>query len=114
MSNAEIRRTAKFKAYVRAVRLAEEIDAELADAMARSPRKPTEIHELQDRLMEILAKLIPYEKPRLSAVKVSGDKRAPLFDLSGFSSKELLLIRRLILKASQIAPTEEEEEEISA
>ena len=114
MTNAEVRRTPQFKVYVRAIRLAEEIDAELALAMAATPRNMDHVHELQDRLRIILKDLIPYEKPRLAQVKVSGDKNAPLFDLSGLADKELLAMRRMILKAKQVDEREEDEEEVDA
>jgi hypothetical protein len=109
MTNGEIRRTAKFRAYARLVRLAEEIDAELAIAIAATPRKPAEIHDCQDRLMRVLKELIPYEKPRLAQLKVSGDKQNPLFDLSGLTDKELLAMRRMILKAKQVDERDEDE-----
>jgi hypothetical protein len=44
MTNGEIRRTAKFRAYSRMVRLAEEIDEELALAVADNPQNPDKIH----------------------------------------------------------------------
>jgi hypothetical protein len=113
MTNGEIH-TAKFRAYARMVRLAEEIDEDLTIAMAASPRNPAAIHALQDRLLDVLKELLPYEKPRLTAVKVSGDKNAPLFDLSGLADKELLAMRRMILKAKQINEREEDEEQIDA
>jgi hypothetical protein len=109
MLNREIRKTDKFKAYVRMVRLAEEIDEDLAIAMAASPRNAAAIHELQDRLLDVLKGLLPYEKPRLTAMKVSGDKQNPLFDLSGLAEKELLAMRRMILKAKQVGERDEEE-----
>jgi hypothetical protein len=109
MSNGEIRRTEKFKAYARMIRLAEEIDEDLAIAMAASPRDPAVVCELQDRLHDALKTLLPYERPRLTAMKVSGDKNAPLFDLSGLADKELLAMRRMILKAKQVDETADEE-----
>jgi hypothetical protein len=102
MTNGEIRRTTKFRAYTRMIQLAQEIDEDLAIAMAASPRNRAAIHELQDRLLDTLKGLLPYEKPRLTAMKVSGDKNAPLFDLSGLAEKELLAMRRVILKAKQV------------
>lgn len=111
LSNAEIRSLPRFKAYERTLRLAAELDRELALAVAASPQRPEVIRECREQLMEALKVLIPYEKPRLSAVKVSGDKRAPLFDFSQLSEKELLLVRRLILKSPQVQPTEEDDED---
>jgi hypothetical protein len=110
MTNAEVRRTPQFKVYVRMIRLAEEIDHELALAMTATPLNPAEIHDCQDRLRVILKDLIPYEKPRLAQIKVSGDRNAPLFDLSGLAEKELLLMRRMMLKAKQVESAEDEEE----
>jgi hypothetical protein len=109
MTNAAVRKTPQFRVYVRMILLAQEIDQELAIAMGATPRKPAEIHELQDRLRVILRDLIPYEKPRLAQLKVSGDKNAPLFDLSGLAEKELLAMRRMLLKAKQVNETEDEE-----
>ena len=39
---------------------------------------------------------------RLTAMKVSGDRDAPLFDLSALSDQGLLFWRRTILKAQQV------------
>jgi hypothetical protein len=112
LTNGEIRRTAKFRAYARMMKLAEEINQELALAVAASPPNPAVIHDLQDRLRDVLKGLLPYEKPRLTAMKVSGDKNAPLFDLSGLADKELLAMRRMLLKAKQVEEREEEEEDV--
>jgi hypothetical protein len=114
LTNGEIRRTAKFRAYVRMMKLGEEIDQELALAVTASPPNPATIHDLQDRLRDVLKGLLPYEKPRLSAMKVSGDKNAPLFDLSGLADKELLAMRRMLLKAKQVDEREEDEENVGA
>jgi hypothetical protein len=46
----------------------------------------------------------PFCHPRLAAVKMSGDKDAPLFDLSALTDNELAFLRRTVLKATPIDP----------
>jgi hypothetical protein len=36
---------------------------------------------------------VPYKRPRLTAMKVSGDQDAPLFNLSTLSDNELAFLR---------------------
>jgi hypothetical protein len=107
----EVRRRPIYKAYARMLALAEDVDRELALAIAAKPQDPAEIKDCRERLRTVLKDLIPYEKPRLTAMKVSGDKKAPLFDLSGLAEKELLLMRRIILKAKQVDEHQESEED---
>lgn len=111
MTDVQVRRSKRFRAYDRLLTLAGEIDRELGLAEAATPQEPDKIHALQDRLRAALKEIIPYEKPRLARLKVSGDKENPLFDLSGLAEKELLLMRRMILKAKQVVETEDNEEE---
>ncbi|SRR5258708_10899904 len=56
----------------------------------------------QDVRMEMAKAAAPFVHPRLTATKVSGDKDAPLFDLSSLSDSELAFLRRTILKATPI------------
>jgi hypothetical protein len=103
----EIRKTPKFRAWHRMTRLAEEIDVDLQRAVEKAgdivtPADESRIWELRSRLAEALKILIPYEKPRLTAVKVSGDRKAPLFDLSGLTGAELEMLRGVILKSQQL------------
>lgn len=108
----EIRKTPKFRAWQRMNRLAEEIDADLQRAVDKAgdvvtPTDEARIWELRSCLAEALKILIPYEKPRLTAVKVSGDRKAPLFDLSRLTAAELETVRGIILKSQQIDEEEE-------
>lgn len=98
----EVARAPSFSAYVRLFELAEDYDRELTIALAKKPLNPSEIAECRERLARILKDLLPYEKPRLTTTKVSGDKEAPLFDLSALTDNELAFLRRTILKARQI------------
>jgi hypothetical protein len=59
MLNHEVRKISKFRAYARMVRLAEEIDEDLANARAASPRNPAAIYDLQDRVLDVLKRLLP-------------------------------------------------------
>jgi hypothetical protein len=60
------------------------------------------IDDLLDKAARVLRDMVPYKRPRLTAMKVSGDRDAPLFDLSALSDSELAFLRRTILKARQI------------
>lgn len=110
MTNAEVRKSKRFRAYDRLLTLAEEIDRELALAVAAEPQDPAKIHALWGHLLDALKAAIPYEKPRLTAMKVSGDKKNPLFDLSGLTDKELLALRRMLLKSKQVDDDENGED----
>jgi hypothetical protein len=55
-----------------------------------------------ERRDEMAKAAAPFVHPRLTATKVSGDKDAPLFDLSSLSDSELAFLRRTVLKATQI------------
>ena len=114
----EMRRSPGFKAWTRMCQLAAELDVELALAVAkvmggasRGIASPADIEAMrlcQDRLMEALRILLPYEKPRLSTTKVQGDRSAPLFNLSGLSERELKTLREIVLKSEQVSEIEEE------
>ena len=60
------------------------------------------VDELLDKAARVLRDMVPYTRPRLTATKVSGDRDAPLFDLSALSNSELTFLRRTILKAQQV------------
>src|SRR5215468_10690643 len=40
------------------------------------------VDDLLDKAARVLRDMVPYTRPRLVATKISGDKDAPLFDLS--------------------------------
>jgi hypothetical protein len=58
--------------------------------------------DLLDKAARVLRDLVPYKRARLTAMKVSGDEKAPLFDLSALSGSELAFLRRTILKATMV------------
>jgi hypothetical protein len=60
------------------------------------------IDDLLDKAARVLRDMLPYKRARLSAMKVSGDRDAPLFDLTTLSDRELAFLRRTVLKARQI------------
>jgi hypothetical protein len=60
------------------------------------------IDDLLDKAARVLRDMLPYKRARLSAMKVSGDRDAPLFDLTTLSDKELAFLRRTVLKAQQV------------
>jgi hypothetical protein len=60
------------------------------------------VDDLLDKAARVLRDMVPYKRPRLAAMKVSGDKDAPLFDLSTLTDNELAFLRRTILKAQPI------------
>jgi hypothetical protein len=60
------------------------------------------VYDLLDKSARVLRDMLPYKRARLTATKLSGDKDAPLFDLSGLSDQELHFLRRTILKAQPI------------
>jgi hypothetical protein len=62
------------------------------------------VNDCLDRAARVLRDIVPYEHPKLSAVKVGGDSENPLFDLSGLSDQELAFLRRTVLKATQVDP----------
>src|SRR5260370_28791785 len=59
----------------------------------------------QDVRMEMAKAAAPFVHPRLAAVKMQGDRGAPLFDLSALSDSELAFLRRTILKATPVDET---------
>ena len=99
--------TPQFKAWDRLMELAEDIDARYRDLMAVDKKDWLTIAEVQDQLRNTLKDLLPYERPKLSAIKVYADKTAPMFDLTTLADNELLILRRLILKARQVEDTRE-------
>jgi hypothetical protein len=60
------------------------------------------VYDLFDKAARVLRDLVPYKRARLTAMKVSGDEDAPLFNLSALSDRELAFLRRTILKAQQV------------
>src|SRR5258708_39863359 len=60
------------------------------------------VDDLLDKAARVLRDMVPYKRPRLTATKVSGDKDAPLFDLSTLTDSELAFLRRTVLKAQQV------------
>lgn len=92
----------RFSAYMRTFELADSYERELVMAEQENPQNPKKIDAARERLLEVLKILIPYEKPKLSTVKVQGDRDHPLFDLSGLSDQELTFLRRTVLKAQQV------------
>ncbi len=61
------------------------------------------VDDLLDKAARVIRDMMPYKRPRLAAVKVSGDKDAPLFDLTQLTDSELAFLRRTVLKAQRIA-----------
>jgi hypothetical protein len=57
---------------------------------------------LLDKAARVLRDMLPYKRARLTAMKVSGDRDAPLFNLSALSDSELEFLRKTVLKAQQI------------
>lgn len=82
--------------------LAKELLSEI-ERERRSP-KPNKLRvdQLRDIVARVLRDMVPYTRPRLTATKVSGDKDAPLFDLSALSDSELAFLRRTVLKATMV------------
>jgi hypothetical protein len=79
----------------------------LDQANAEGKKKNANIRWLNDcldRAARVLRDIVPYEHPKLSAVKVGGDSENPLFDLSGLSDQELAFLRRTVLKATPVDP----------
>ena len=66
---------------------------------AKPPEKQNQavITDALDRCARILRDLAPYQTPKLAAVIVKGDQKAPL-NLSGLSDSELAFLRRTMLK----------------
>jgi hypothetical protein len=60
------------------------------------------VYDLFDKAARVLRDMVPYKRARLTAMKVSGDEDAPLFNLSSLSDGELAFLRRTILKAQQV------------
>jgi hypothetical protein len=70
----------------------------------RRKAKPCErvIIQSLERAARTLVEILPYEHPKLSAVKLGGDPNAPL-NLSGLSDDELVHFRRLMIKVGATA-----------
>ena len=70
-----------------------------ATERAKPPEKQNQavITDALDRCARILRDLAPYQTPKLAAVIVKGDQKAPL-NLSGLSDSELAFLRRTMLK----------------
>src|SRR5260370_8597365 len=60
----------------------------------RDEKQPQEVR------IEMAKAAAPFVHPRLAAMKGSGDKEAPLFDLSTLTDNELAFLSRTILKAT--------------
>jgi hypothetical protein len=59
------------------------------------------VDDLLDKAARVLRDMVPYKRARVTAMKVSGDSDAPLFNLSALSDQELFFLRRIILKPSK-------------
>ena len=55
------------------------------------------LNDCLDRAARVLRDIVPFEHPKLSAVKLGGDPNAPL-NLSSLSDNELAHLRRLMIK----------------
>jgi hypothetical protein len=56
---------------------------------------------LQERIRDLLQRILPFERPRLSAIEVSGDQLNPTRvkpDLSKLTDEELHQLERIVLK----------------
>jgi hypothetical protein len=69
------------------------------ECMLSVMRDETAPRERRDEMAKAAA---PFVHPRLAAMKVQGDRHAPLFDLSVLADNELAFLRRTVLKATQI------------
>jgi hypothetical protein len=78
--------------------LLSEIEQERGSLKPSQPR----VDQLRDMLARVLRDMVPYKRPRLTATKVSGDRDAPLFDLSSLTDSELAFLRRTVLKATPV------------
>src|SRR5260370_205146 len=81
---------------------ANELLSEIEQERAAPKPNQARIDQLRDMLARVLRDMVPYKRPRLTATKVSGDKDAPLFDLSTLTDNELAFLRRTILKAQPV------------
>jgi len=72
----------------------------LDQATAEGKKKKANMRSLNDcldRAARVLRDIVPYEHPKLSAVKLGGDPNAPL-NLSSLSDAELAYFRRIMVK----------------
>ena len=56
---------------------------------------------LQERIRDLLQRILPFERPRLSAIEVSGDQLNPTRvkpDLTKLTDEELGQLERIVLK----------------
>jgi hypothetical protein len=91
-----------FDPYGQLEALAKELLKEIEQERGSPKPNRSHIDQLRDMLARVLRDMVPYKRPRLTATKVSGDKDAPLFDLSSLSDSELAFLRRTILKAQPV------------
>jgi hypothetical protein len=69
-----------------------------AEAELRKPKPCMRaVDQSFERAARLLAEILPYEHPKLSAVKLRGDPNAPL-NLSSLSDNEVAHLRRLMIK----------------
>src|SRR5215468_10457436 len=95
-----------FDPYGQLETLAKELLSEIEqERRSHKPNKPR-IDQLRDTVARVLRDMVPYKRPRLTATKVSGDKDAPLYDLSALSDSELAFLRRTVLKAQRVDEVE--------
>jgi hypothetical protein len=74
----------------------------LDQAAAAKPSTKVE-HDLLDRAARVLRDILPYERPKLTTVRVGGDPDAPPINLSVLSDSELAFLRRTRLKMEAAA-----------
>jgi hypothetical protein len=102
----------KFDPYDKLEIIAKQFLAAAANEYERKPKPNIKRgDEYLDRAARILRDMVPYKKPKLVAAKLSGDKKAPLFDLSGLSDNELAFLRKTVLKAQPIEDEDGEGED---
>jgi hypothetical protein len=91
-----------FDPYGELEKIAKDFLAQVAEEKQRPNPDTEHVNELLEMAARVLKDMVPYRLPRLTATKVSGDKDAPLFDLSALSDSELVFLRRTVLKAQQV------------
>ena len=72
----------------------------LDQATAEGKKKNSNIRRINDcldRAARVLRDIVPFEHPKLAAVKLGGDPDAPL-NLSGLTDAELVFFRRIMVK----------------
>ena len=76
------------------------IDEDPPSAAAEGKKKKANMRWLNDcldRAARVLRDIVPFEHPKLAAVKLGGDPDAPL-NLSGLTDAELAYFRRIMVK----------------